>query len=375
MGEVKQEVHRRESGQLGVPLQQHHRPDRIGAPPAEGHPLLSRQALGQDEQAVEESRAGQGAGHPEGHARPELAQEAAQHRPQDETSRKGRADQPVGAGAFFRFSDVSHIGVDGGEAGRGYARDQPPDRQPPQVGRQRHQHIVRRQTGAADQDDRPAPILVRQGADHRRSQELHPGPQGHEHPVQQARARVRPDEFLDQVRQDGDDDPHGHDVQHRSHEDEGDRRATDLGDMQGHGRSRSWSVVLEGGLLFVTLGLVPRAHAAASSTLMSNERPFIAAYMMANRPQGALYIGVTSNLIQRVQQHRDGTFPDFTRKHGLKRLVWYEAFEAITDAIRREKALKRYLRDWKLNLIERDNPHWEDLAAAWFASPVWRHDR
>ncbi len=107
---------------------------------------------------------------------------------------------------------------------------------------------------------------------------------------------------------------------------------------------------------------------------MSNERPFIAAYMMANRPQGNLYVGVTRNLAQRVQQHRDGTFPGFTREHGLKRLVWYEPFEAITDAIHREKALKRYLRDWKINLIERENPHWEDLAESWFAPPVWRHD-
>ncbi|MNU40715.1 GIY-YIG nuclease superfamily protein [compost metagenome] len=107
---------------------------------------------------------------------------------------------------------------------------------------------------------------------------------------------------------------------------------------------------------------------------MSNERPFIAAYMMTNRPFGTLYVGVSSNLLQRVQQHRNGTFPGFTKAHALKHLVWYETFEAITDAIRREKTLKRYLRDWKINLIERENPHWADLAEAWFEPPAWRLD-
>jgi putative endonuclease len=107
---------------------------------------------------------------------------------------------------------------------------------------------------------------------------------------------------------------------------------------------------------------------------MERERPFIAAYIMTNRPYGILYVGVTSNLYQRVQQHRDGAFPGFTKTHGLKRLVWFEPFEAITDAIRREKLIKHYVRDWKINLIERDNRHWEDLSPPWFAPPVWRHD-
>ena len=91
------------------------------------------------------------------------------------------------------------------------------------------------------------------------------------------------------------------------------------------------------------------------------ERPFIAVYMMSNQPYGTLYIGVTSNLYDRVRQHRDGSFGGSTRKYGLKRLVWYEPFELMTSAIRREKTLKHYVRDWKINLIERENPCWNDL--------------
>jgi putative endonuclease len=88
---------------------------------------------------------------------------------------------------------------------------------------------------------------------------------------------------------------------------------------------------------------------------------FIAVYMMSNRKHGTLYIGVTSNLRQRVWQHREGVIAGFTRKHGLKRLVWYEPHESMIAAIQREKSLKKYQRDWKTNLIERDNPHWNDL--------------
>ncbi|MNS85373.1 hypothetical protein D3C72_1192370 [compost metagenome] len=226
---------------------QHHGPDRIGPAPTELHPLLGRQALGQDEQAIEEGHARQAARHPERHPRPELAQKSAQHRAQHEAAREGCADQAIGASPLLRLGDVGHVGVDGREAGRGDARDQPSCRQPPQVRRQRHQHIVGRQPGAADQDDGPAPILVRQRPDDRRGQELHTRPQGHEDPVQQPRPRIGSDELLDQMRQHRDDNPHGHDVQHRRDEDEGHCRTADLGVMQGHEGSRSWNVVLNGG--------------------------------------------------------------------------------------------------------------------------------
>jgi putative endonuclease len=88
---------------------------------------------------------------------------------------------------------------------------------------------------------------------------------------------------------------------------------------------------------------------------------FIAVYMMSNRKHGTLYIGVTGNLRQRIWQHREGVIEGFTKKYGLKRLVWYEQHESMIAAIQREKSLKRYQRDWQTNLIERDNPHWNDL--------------
>ena len=94
---------------------------------------------------------------------------------------------------------------------------------------------------------------------------------------------------------------------------------------------------------------------------MVGREPFIACYMMSNRRHGTLYIGVTSDLIQRAIQHRDGELEGFTKRYGLHRLVWYEPHDTIVAAIQREKSLKRYARDWKLNLIDAMNPSWEDL--------------
>jgi len=91
------------------------------------------------------------------------------------------------------------------------------------------------------------------------------------------------------------------------------------------------------------------------------ERSFIAVYMMAGCRGGVIYVGVTSRLVFRARQHREGAIPGFTRDYGCKRLVWYEPHERMTAAIRREKLIKHYVRDWKINLIERDNPHWDDL--------------
>ena len=87
----------------------------------------------------------------------------------------------------------------------------------------------------------------------------------------------------------------------------------------------------------------------------------IAVYMMASGKHGTLYVGVTSDLIQRGHEHREGLTPGFTTKYGCKRLVWFEEYDFITDAIQREKSLKRYIRQWKMNLIEQDNPDWSDL--------------
>ncbi len=87
----------------------------------------------------------------------------------------------------------------------------------------------------------------------------------------------------------------------------------------------------------------------------------IAVYIMASGQHGTIYIGVTSDLVRRAWEHREGVIAGFTRKYGCKRLVWYEVHDFMTRAIEREKALKGWRRDWKVNLIEEHNPLWADL--------------
>ncbi|MFC3674124.1 GIY-YIG nuclease family protein [Ferrovibrio xuzhouensis] len=84
-------------------------------------------------------------------------------------------------------------------------------------------------------------------------------------------------------------------------------------------------------------------------------------YILTNQPRGTLYVGVTSDLVRRVWEHREGVAESFTKRYDLKRLVWFERHDDIREAIRREKALKRWLRDWKLDLVETANPGWDDL--------------
>ncbi len=91
----------------------------------------------------------------------------------------------------------------------------------------------------------------------------------------------------------------------------------------------------------------------------------IAVYIMASGRNGTIYIGVTSDLPSRVEQHRTGKIPGFTQKYGCKTLVWYEQHGSIVEAIIREKALKTWRRRWKMALIEGRNPQWLDLAAEW----------
>jgi putative endonuclease len=86
-----------------------------------------------------------------------------------------------------------------------------------------------------------------------------------------------------------------------------------------------------------------------------------AAYIMASRKNGTLYTGVTSDLSRRAFEHREGALPGFTKRYGVKRLVWYQTFELITAAIQRERTIKGYPRQWKINLIEAENPDWLDL--------------
>ena len=94
---------------------------------------------------------------------------------------------------------------------------------------------------------------------------------------------------------------------------------------------------------------------------MVGQDAWIAVYIMSDHRRGTLYIGVTGQLLGRVTQHREGRVEGFTKRYGLKRLVWFEDHERMTEAIQREKSLKRWPRECKINLVERDNPHWDDL--------------
>jgi putative endonuclease len=85
-------------------------------------------------------------------------------------------------------------------------------------------------------------------------------------------------------------------------------------------------------------------------------------YLLASRRNGTLYIGVTNDLARRVGEHREGMVPGFTKRYGVKLLVYYETFDDINAAIKRETRLKKYKREWKLNLIEQGNPDWRDLS-------------
>jgi len=85
-------------------------------------------------------------------------------------------------------------------------------------------------------------------------------------------------------------------------------------------------------------------------------------YIITNKPLGTLYIGVTSNLSQRIEQHKNGLVAGFSHKYNLKDLVYYELLDTMYSAIEREKQLKNWRREWKINLINKFNPQWLDLS-------------
>jgi len=88
---------------------------------------------------------------------------------------------------------------------------------------------------------------------------------------------------------------------------------------------------------------------------------FYYVYILASGRHGTLYVGVTNDLIRRVFEHRSGVVPGFTKKHRVHRLVYFEPHTDVSEAILREKRIKRWLRTWKIELIERENPRWRDL--------------
>ena len=95
-------------------------------------------------------------------------------------------------------------------------------------------------------------------------------------------------------------------------------------------------------------------------------------YIVASGFHGTIYTGVTSNLLQRVAQHREGTLGGFTASYGCKRLVWFEMHEDMEQAIRREKQIKNWRREWKVALVEEGNPAWRDLSEEFGFEPLVR---
>jgi putative endonuclease len=84
-------------------------------------------------------------------------------------------------------------------------------------------------------------------------------------------------------------------------------------------------------------------------------------YLLASQKEGTLYVGVTNDLIRRVAQHKQKVLPGFTKRYDVRRLVWFEVYDAPTEAITREKEIKKWRRQWKIELIEKENPDWRDL--------------
>jgi len=93
-------------------------------------------------------------------------------------------------------------------------------------------------------------------------------------------------------------------------------------------------------------------------------------YLLASKRNGTLYVGVTSDLILRIAQHRDGSLKGFTTKYSIERLVWFENHASMEEAILREKRIKKWNRSWKLELIEAHNPDWLDLAEQFGFDPL-----
>lgn len=101
---------------------------------------------------------------------------------------------------------------------------------------------------------------------------------------------------------------------------------------------------------------------------MRERRPCV--YILASRRHGTIYIGVTSDLIGRLYVHRNGKVAGFTQRYDVKRLVHYELFDDMRTAIEREKQLKAWRREWKVKLIENENPFWEDLSVGLGFEPL-----
>jgi putative endonuclease len=124
---------------------------------------------------------------------------------------------------------------------------------------------------------------------------------------------------------------------------------------------------------FVTLNLFQGPSIGTLRTMQFKRVPCV--YILASDHYGTIYIGVTSDLIGRLWQHRNGAVPGFTSRYGVYRLVHFEMFNDMDSAIAREKQLKRWHRQWKLNLIDAENPEWRDLAVGLGFEPIAPRER
>ena len=104
--------------------------------------------------------------------------------------------------------------------------------------------------------------------------------------------------------------------------------------------------------------------------LLINFMPSGYVYILANKPYGTLYVGVTSDLVGRIWQHKNKIYQGFTRKYDVNKLVYFEEFEDIYDAIIREKQIKKFYRCYKIKLIEDFNPSWIDYFEQWYSGKI-----
>tara|TARA_R110002050_G_scaffold251241_2_gene389401 strand:+ start:20583 stop:20894 length:312 start_codon:yes stop_codon:yes gene_type:complete len=88
-------------------------------------------------------------------------------------------------------------------------------------------------------------------------------------------------------------------------------------------------------------------------------------YILSNKKNGTLYIGVTNDLERRMFEHKNKLVDGFTKKYGLNKLMYFESFQYVNDAIKREKNMKKWKREWKIKLIIEENPNWDDLSSDW----------
>jgi putative endonuclease len=116
----------------------------------------------------------------------------------------------------------------------------------------------------------------------------------------------------------------------------------------------------------VILLVIPGHRAAMNPEPMNTDLDLLSyyVYLLASRKYGTLYLDVTNDLVRRVWEHRNKVVPGFSNRYDVDRLVWYEIHQDVAAAIAREKEIKKWRRDWKIALIEADNPDWNDLFEA-----------